>query len=135
MAGLWGKFGNGNFALARSHFRCGDGQFGFAGAGGAVFHHRFRHCLRLFSIRRYTLRWRDRWSPIPQTPKFPMSRSQFVIGMRREMPFVLRRQISVSSDVYRAMAELYQSGYFFELFRLVILSIDCIGEEDSLSQP
>jgi hypothetical protein len=64
-----------------------------------------------------------------------MSRSQFVIGMRREMPFVLRRQISVSSDVYRAMAELYQSGYFFELFRLVILSIDCIGEEDSLSQP
>jgi hypothetical protein len=50
-----------------------------------------------------------------------MSRSQFVIGMRREMPFVLRRQISVSSDVYRAMAELYQSGYFFELFRVVIL--------------
>jgi hypothetical protein len=41
----------------------------------------------------------------------------------------------VSSDVYRAMGELYQSGYFFELFRLVILSIDCIGEEDSLSQP
>jgi hypothetical protein len=44
MAVLGEKLGNGNFALARSHFRGGDGQFGFAGAGGAIFQHRFRHC-------------------------------------------------------------------------------------------
>jgi hypothetical protein len=52
MTVLGKKLGNGNFALARSHFRGRDGQFGCGGVG-AIFQHRFRHCLRLFSIRRY----------------------------------------------------------------------------------